>query len=119
MPSQLVVPFTNLAIWITQLAFWDLGLASSTNLIRNYADRAKYLQRCPACAMADSLLARQPYEIFYESNVLSADNPGFTPPKDQELNVQYLCQVKRLKSPGDLVQAILVAALGLFVRSLR
>lgn len=97
--------------------FWDVGLASTNNLIRNYADRPKLLQRCDNCRSANDLLDRQPGGIWFEGAVLPLDDPGFTPPRDQALNVQYLCKVKQLKQPANLVQSVLVATFSLFVSS--
>ncbi|BEJ17264.1 hypothetical protein CspHIS471_0606650 [Cutaneotrichosporon sp. HIS471] len=112
-PAVLGIPFTNLAVWISQVVFWDLGLASSTNLIRDYAARSQYIQRCPTCTMANRFLDRQPGALWV-NNTLPLDDPGFTPLKDQGFNVQYLCRVRMLKSAANLVQSVLVAVLSLF-----
>lgn len=115
-PSQMTVPFVNLAVWVIQVAYWDLGLASTSNLISNYAARPQYLSRCNNCLLAGQVLDRQPGEIWFNGIVLPLTNPGFTPPADQGLNVQYLCKVKQLKQPANLVQSVLVAVISLFVR---
>ncbi|BEI94037.1 uncharacterized protein CcaverHIS019_0604960 [Cutaneotrichosporon cavernicola] len=112
-PGFLGVPFTNLAVWISQVVFWDLGLASSTNLIRDYAARPQYIRRCPTCTQANQLLDRDPGGLWV-GGTLPLDDPGFTPPKDQGFNVQYLCRVRVRKSAANLVQSVLVAVLSLF-----
>ncbi|GMK57171.1 hypothetical protein CspeluHIS016_0400050 [Cutaneotrichosporon spelunceum] len=113
LPNQLGVPFGNVAIWINQLVFWDVGLASNGNLIRNYAGRAQALDRCANCPAAAAMLGRQPGQLF-SGAVLPLTDPGFTPPTNKGFSVQYLCSYRTLKSPANLVQSVLVAVLSLF-----
>ncbi|CAK9784939.1 hypothetical protein CC85DRAFT_283923 [Cutaneotrichosporon oleaginosum] len=112
--AQMNAPFVNLAVWVIQLAYWDLGLASTDNLIRNYAGRQQYLQRCTNCPMIDMLLDRQPGGLWFSDTVLPLTDPGFTPPSDQSFNIQYLCKVRQLKQPANLIQSVLVATFSLF-----
>jgi hypothetical protein len=98
-----------------QVAWWDLGLASSANLLANYPNRKEYLKPCTYCVTVNSLLERADRQIFIDDTVLPSTDQGWSPPRKQSFNVQYICSIKELKKPANFVQAVLVAGFGLFV----
>jgi hypothetical protein len=63
-PSQLVAPLTNTVVSLIQFGMWDLGAGSVVNLIENFGDRSKYLQRCPNCPYMNKMLD----SVFDESD---------------------------------------------------